>query len=1117
MTSHFNNQMEVLFYQYGLFSSRHPISMIFLSAVIILSCCYPLLNLPIPGSEPHQFFTLAEDMTKSDPVDRHDFPSWFANANRTAFIQQFVIKFSTAAWTEKEASKIEMTKASLYSIFSILDTIESFSTDSGMSIDKNCFQVTTTAIKTKQQLKSMFPENDCLMISPASYWRNNRKEFVADQEIRKTIDQFESKTLKAPPSVKELMFGLTSKQINLKLRNSAITYTVTLVLKEYNVKLIQELEKHLHSIYTKPVLAPCQRICEVELVGENKDICTNLSKVVTHIHYKTQMRFNDLWPLLSTYFLLGCYIYFSVRKINFVKSKIGMAFAAVVSVIASLMMAVGLCSLIGLTPKLNGGEMFPYLVCIVGLENILVITKSVVATHSHFDVDKRIAIGLSREGGSIVKNLLLEHVLIALGYITYVPRIREFCAFACVGILTDFFIGMFFFVTVLSLDIRRLDVEDPYQQPPGDDTELLYPSQDVRLKKRKLSKPSEVPTDSIENGGKKQSILKIPKRLKVVFFFADMRMVQRGLMVTLLVWFSVLVYSDPAGLFNNNESTLNGESQRLHFSLDAVKGLKEMDEAIPSTEKRVNWGFKDVLSSHYLSFRHWPTLFAYYNITLSEKFITILPPILIPISPVKNVKEIIDNKIGKLDQEKQSFPTEFSDASNFVLHVPVPGYDPLTGFEYYVTLIMGAVSGILLVFLLNIMYQCICSRRYALPPAPVTDPGECIRIRLQGHQYKVDPVCVEGVTVTSADISGQIRTWDTHSGDCISLITRQNLDIPDEVEIPTTRFQYISPSPNVKARSVAEVNPKPTVWSVVSSGQFIMVGCSNGQIEVWDSASSTLQCKFTTNKDGVVGLACEDRRIVAARITGRLDFFVLEDFMEQQRTHKRTPSEILRHNPAGNIVNLQLMNTVKSAHQQPICAFEMCMRRVLTGSRDHTLKLYNFQDAKCQFTMYGHSSPITVVCMDKQTPAGAVSGSTDGTVWLWDLLSGKGVHKMKRHKGAILSAQCSMHYIVSSAEDSNMCVWSRRTGSLLHVNRLDPSACSALSLLGRNWCVTGGKGSLFLWDIRSGELIRRFPLAPRSLVQPTIDHIIVSTDLCVVCVLGHELFVVRFPSVLEKD
>ena len=1102
-----------IFYSYGLFSARHPVLMICLSAIIILSCSYPLLNLPIPGSEPQQFFTLLENL---DDRSHFGFPSWYSQENRTAFVQQFVVKISSVSWKSKPISKDKIIKVSLDTAFSIVNEVAKFSMENDLAVNKDCFHVAETVIKKKQSLKSMFPENGCLLISPASYWKNNEKLFMSDQNIQKTINQYESKTIKTPPSVKELLFGLSGKQSRLDLRNHAVSYAITLVLKQYNPKLIQSLEKKLHSLHSAPTLGPNHRICSIELEKRNKGICTNLSQVVTHIRYKPQMRFSDFLPLLSTYFLLGCYIYFSVRKINFVKSKVGMAFSAVVSVIASLMMAVGLCSLIGLTPTLNGGEMFPYLVCFVGLENILVITKSIVATHSHLDVDKRIAIGLSREGGSILKNLLLEMVLIGIGYVTSVPRITEFCAFAFVGILTDFFISMMFFVTVLSLDIRRLDVEDPYPESDNSDPKATYPSPRYSLKKRTWRKSSsgvDTHAVSIENGGKAQSILKIPKRLRVVFFFADTRMIQRGLMVSLVVWFSVLIYSDPAGIFDGYRNSPRKQSLQSHINLDAIASLKEMDDAMILKKSEVYWGVKDVLSSHYLSFRHWPTLFAYYNITLAEKFITVLPSILIPVSPnIHTMNQIFQEKVFETAKKAKVEPTAPTGIYSF--HLPENYFMQPTGLHYYITLIIGAVSGILIVFLLNVMYHCICSRRYATPTAPPTDPGECIRIQLKGHSYNIDSVHVEGVTVTSSDISGQLRTWDTHSGDCTSVIKRENLSLPQENSV--SRFHY-NPSNQSSSSFISAVKSKPTVWSIVSSGQFVIVGCSSGQIEVWDSASCTLQCTCTNNSGGVVGLACEDRRIVAARITGRLDFYILEDFMEQQRTHKRTPSEILLHNPAGNIVTLHAFKTVKKAHQQPICAFDMCMRRVLTGSHDHTLKLYNFQDAQCLFTLLGHASPVTVLFMDKQAPARAVSGSTDGTIWHWDLVSGKGLHKMKKHTAPVACVQCSMHYIVSSAQDDRMCIWARATGYLLHVISLDSGSCHALSLLGRNYCVTGGKGFIFLWDVRNGELIRRFSLVHRSLVQPTVERICVSTDLCVVCVLGHELLVVRFPTVLEKD
>ena len=1117
MSNRFNSYMEESFYNYGLFSSKHPISLICLSAVIILSCCYPLLNLPIPGSEPQQFFSLLSDVADSgQPETAHQgFPPWYTSANRTAFIQQFFVKFHIASWTTKAIGKTKMIKASLYSVFPILEEIKNFSIANGISIHNDCFHVATSVFKPKQRLKKMFPENSCLLVSPASYWTDDKRFYASDQNIQRTIDQFESKTIKAPPSIKELLFGLSLKHSQLKFKKSSVSFAITLVLKQYNSKLIRNLEKKLHSLYSAPTLEPYHRICSTELEHRSSDICSNLSQVVTHIRFKPQMRVNDLFPLLSTYFVLGCYIYFSVRKINFVKSKIGMAFSAVVSVIASLMMAVGLCSLIGLTPTLNGGEMFPYLVCFVGLENILVITKSVVKTHSHLNVDQRIAIGLSLEGGSIIKNLLLELVLISLGYFTYIPKIKEFCAFAFVGILSDFFISMFFFVTVLSLDIRRLDVEDPFPDSTNNESETVYPVASSTVKRRTLridSKSSESHAMSIENGGEAGTILKIPKRLRVIFLLADIRMIQRGLMVFFVIWFSVLLYSNPSGVFHDHQASI-ADYASSHLKMDAIASLKEIDNIFHSNDNtKINWGFKDVLSSHYLSFRHWPTLFAYYNITLADRFISVLPSILIPISSNEaNLHHVFNDEIFK---EVKTDNSKTSTAAPEIYNIHIPDAYQMTGFDYYITLIMGAVSGIIIVFLLNIMYQCICSRKYAMPPPTPSDPGECTRIRLKGHLLKVDCVHVEGVTVTSADISGQLRTWDAHSGDCTCVISREQRYLPVNSK-PANRFQYRDHDSSLLA-TIAETDSKPCVWSVVSSGQFIVVGCSNGEIEVWDSVSCALQCTYDDCDGGVVGLACEERRIVAARITGRLDFFVIEDYLERQRSHKRSPSDILLKNHSGCIVNLQLLHTVKSAHQQPICAFEMCMRRVLTGSRDHTLKLYNFQDAKCQFTMFGHSSPVTIVYMDKQAPAGAVSGSTDGTVWLWDLLSGKALHKMKKHTAAIVAAQCSIHYIVSSAEDHIMCIWARRTGNLLHVNRLNSGSSHALSLLGQNWCVTGGRGCLYLWDIRSGELIQRFSLVYRSLVQPSVEHISISSDLCVVCSLDRELLVVRFPAVLEK-
>lgn len=104
-------------------------------------------------------------------------------------------------------------------------------------------------------------------------------------------------------------------------------------------------------------------------------------------------------------------------------------------------------------------EIFPYLVVVIGLENVLVLTKSVVSTPVDLEVKLRIAqgksersvyveregflkggitclmkcvfffftlwsIGLSNESWSIMKNMATELCIILIGYFTLVPAIQ---------------------------------------------------------------------------------------------------------------------------------------------------------------------------------------------------------------------------------------------------------------------------------------------------------------------------------------------------------------------------------------------------------------------------------------------------------------------------------------------------------------------------------------------------------------------------------------------------------------------------------------------------------------------------------------------------------------------
>ena len=141
-----------------------------------------------------------------------------------------------------------------------------------------------------------------------------------------------------------------------------------------------------------------------------------------------------------------------------VKSKWGLALAATVQIVVSLLISLALSSIFNMTPRLDGGEVFPYLVIFIGLENLVVLTRAVTSSQAqkqYDEVRERVAHALRAESWTISKHLFYELLIVMVGFITYVPTIREFCQLALIGILIDFFMQINFWLAVLSIDIRR--------------------------------------------------------------------------------------------------------------------------------------------------------------------------------------------------------------------------------------------------------------------------------------------------------------------------------------------------------------------------------------------------------------------------------------------------------------------------------------------------------------------------------------------------------------------------------------------------------------------------------------------------------------------------------------
>lgn len=117
-------------------------------------------------------------------------------------------------------------------------------------------------------------------------------------------------------------------------------------------------------------------------------------------------------------------------------------------------------------------EILPFMIIVVGVENINILVHAVVETSMDLPVRERVGRGLGTVGVSITMTLVAELGLLIIGAMTTIPAVQEFCTFAIAAVIMDYLLQMTFFITVISIDIRRLELSDlgrpaaPYSRYP---------------------------------------------------------------------------------------------------------------------------------------------------------------------------------------------------------------------------------------------------------------------------------------------------------------------------------------------------------------------------------------------------------------------------------------------------------------------------------------------------------------------------------------------------------------------------------------------------------------------------------------------------------------------------
>jgi hypothetical protein len=107
----------------------------------------------------------------------------------------------------------------------------------------------------------------------------------------------------------------------------------------------------------------------------------------------------------------------------------------------------------------------PFVILIVGVENMSAICKAVYSVPVSYSVPDRVGIGLAKVGPSLLFTSLSDIAVLALIIVVVkLAPVRDFCLFAIILIVVHFWMLITFFLTVLSIDCQRLELDDLLRQ-----------------------------------------------------------------------------------------------------------------------------------------------------------------------------------------------------------------------------------------------------------------------------------------------------------------------------------------------------------------------------------------------------------------------------------------------------------------------------------------------------------------------------------------------------------------------------------------------------------------------------------------------------------------------------
>jgi hypothetical protein len=287
--------------------------------------------------------------------------------------------------------------------------------------------------------------------SPLQYWSCSAEDIKADTDIVSTVNAKRTQ----------------HTSVNVTLRHSIVFSGKR--FEDRRLVAADALVISLIHLRKSPVGQQWERKAAslAERMGEKWTVIPPDGRNMSSQLYEFQFRplsLLDSALLTVAYCLTSIYFLPCLSKLRAVKSRFGLIATVLAQTVASVIASFTVCAIFRVDLSRIPSSAYPLVVLAISLENSFRLINAVVMTPAEHHISDRIGEAFGKTAhvavASRAQNLA---VLWALSKITE-PGVSAFCTFASFAIVFDFFFLSTFFLSVLSVDVRRTELGDALEK-----------------------------------------------------------------------------------------------------------------------------------------------------------------------------------------------------------------------------------------------------------------------------------------------------------------------------------------------------------------------------------------------------------------------------------------------------------------------------------------------------------------------------------------------------------------------------------------------------------------------------------------------------------------------------